>query len=245
MSGGISMSIHTDVPQSLLNRLKQVSTATVLTGLWRMGYERTFMEGVRLLIPGRRLAARARTLRFLPTRPDLREEVTKGPDSPVYRAMELCGPGDALVIDAMRMPYACIGGDVRFLQLKMQGADGIVSDGGIRDIGTISGYGLVVYGAELTPKVGAMDFLFYDWNLPIQCGGVLVKPGDVVVGDEAGVVVVPAPLVEKIVAYAEETEQAEEFVKRLIQKEKCNPGKYYPLNDEAWRLFRESRKKVK
>jgi hypothetical protein len=70
------MSIHTDVPQSLLNRLKQVSTATVLTGLWRMGYERTFMEGVRLLIPGRRLTARARTLRFLPTRPDLREEVT-------------------------------------------------------------------------------------------------------------------------------------------------------------------------
>ena len=231
-----------EVPQSLLDRLKKVGTATVLTGLLKKGYEKTFMEGVRPLTPGRQLAARARTIRFLPTRPDLREEVTRGEESPIYQAMALCGPGDALVMDAMRLPYGCIGGDVRFLQLKMNGADGIVTDGGIRDVPTIADYGLVVYAASPTPKVGSTDFLFYDWDLPIQCGGVLVRPGDVVMGDEAGVVVIPAPLVEEMVCYAEETEEAEEFAKQLIEKEGCNPGRYYPLNDEAMRLFRESKK---
>ena len=232
-----------EVPQSLLDRLNKVSTPTVLTGLLKRGYTKTFMEGVRPMTPGRRLAARARTLRFLPTRPDLQEEVTRGEESPIYRAMELCGPGDALVMDAMRLQYACIGGDVRFLQLKMAGAEGIVTDGGIRDVPTIAEYGLVVYAGAPTPKVGSSDFLFYDWDLPIQCGGVLVRPGDVVMGDEAGVVVIPAPLVEEVLAYAEETEEAEEFAKQQIEKEGCNPGRYYPINDETMRLFRESKGK--
>lgn len=231
-----------EVPQSVLDKLKKVSTPTILTALWRKGYTKTFMEGVRSLTPERRLAARARTLRFLPTRPDLAQEVTRGEESPIYQAMALCGPGDALVMDAMRLPYACVGGDMRVLQLKMNGAEGIVCDGGIRDVPTIAEYGLVVYAANSTPKVGASDMLFYDWNLPIQCGGVLVRPGDVVVGDEAGVVVIPAPLAEEVAAGAEEAEEAEEFVKELIQKEGCSPGKYYPLTDEAWRLFRQSRR---
>ena len=230
-----------EVPQSVLDRLKKVCTATVLTTLWKKGYAKTFMEGVRPLTPGRCMAARARTLRFLPTRPDLAKEVIRGEESPIYQAMALCGPGDALVMDAMRLPYACIGGDVRMLQLKINGAEGIVSDGAIRDVPTIAEYGLIVYAANPTPKVGASDMLFYDWNLPVQCGGVLVRPGDVVMGDEAGVVVIPAPLAEEIVATAEETEEAEEFVKQLIEKEGCNPGRYYPLTDESMRLFRESR----
>lgn len=233
-----------EVPQSLLDRLKNVGTPTVLTALWKKGYEKTFMEGVRPMTPGRRLAARARTLRFLPTRPDLRDEVTRGEDSPIYRAMELCGPGDALVLDAMRMPYACIGGDVRFLQLKMRGAEGLVTDGGLRDVPTIAGYGLVVYAAALTPKVGSMDILFYDWDLPVQCGGVLVRPGDVLVGDEAGVVVVPPGLAEYVAEYAEEMEEAEAWVKERIEREGCNPGRYYPVSDATMKLFREEKRRT-
>lgn len=230
-----------DVPQSVLDCLRRVSTPTVLGALWRKGYEKSFMEGVRLLTPGRRLAARARTLRFLPTRPDLREEVNRGEEAPIYKAMALCGPGDALVVDAMRLPYACIGGDVRFLQLKMNGAEGIVTDGGIRDITAIAEYGLVVYAANPTPKVGTSDMLFYDFDLPIQCGGVLVRPGDVVMGDEAGVVVVPAPLAEEVAAYAEENEEVEKLVKALIEKERCIPGRYYPITEEMRRLYRQSK----
>jgi regulator of RNase E activity RraA len=230
-----------EVTKSVLERLKEVATPTVLGFLRRKGYGKVFMEHLRPLTPGQRLAARARTLRFLPTRPDLRDEVTRGEHSPIYKAMELCGSGDALVVDAMRLPYACIGGDVRFLQLKMNGAEGIVTDGGIRDVPTIKAYGLVVYAANPTPKAGPSDMLFYDWDLPIQCGGALVRPGDVLVGDEAGVVVIPAAMAEEAAGYAEEHEEAEEFVKELIEKEGCNPGRYYPIDDETMRLFKEAK----
>ena len=232
-----------NVPQALLDRLKRVGTGTVVTALEIKGYMEIFMEGVRSLTPGKRLAARARTLRFLPSRPDLYDEVNQGEGSPIYKAMALCGPGDALVVDAMGLSYASIGGDVSFLQLKMNLAEGIVTDGGIRDISAIAEYGLVVYAANPTSKIRANDLLFYDWGLPIQCGGVLVRPGDVVMGDESGVVVVPAPLVEETVSFAEEREEIEEFVKGMIEKEGCNPGRYYPVNEEVMRLFQAVKKR--
>jgi regulator of RNase E activity RraA len=125
----------------------------------------------------------------------------------------------------------------------MNHAEGIVTDGGIRDVPTIEGYGLVVYAANPTPKAGPSDIVFYDWDLPIQCGGALVRPGDVVVGDEAGVVVIPAPLAEEAASYSIEHEEAEEFAKGLIEKEGCNPGRYYPITEETMRLFRETKKK--
>jgi len=229
------------VPQSLLERLKKVSTATVWDQLWAMGYRKIFMEGVRSMTPGRRLAARARTLRFLPTRPDLVEEVYHGEESPNCRAMALWGPGDALVIDAMRMPYACIGGDVVFLQLKMNGADGLVTDGGIRDVPAMAKYGFPVYVGSPTPLAHS-DLFYYDFDLPIQCGGALVRPGDVVMGDESGVVVIPAHLVEEVVPLAEESEESEVFIKQLVEKEGCTPMKYYGTG-EGIRQFREAKEK--
>jgi regulator of RNase E activity RraA len=157
--------------------------------------------------------------------------------------MALCNPGDVLVVDTGGMPYASIGGDIKFMQLQMQGADGIVTDGAVRDVAGLTSYGLIVYARSRTPKAGPVDILPYEGNVAIQCGGALVLPGDVIVGDDAGVVVVPAQVAEEVVTKAEEYEECELFIKELIRKEKCPPGKYYVPNEETWRLFREYKRK--
>ncbi len=235
-----------EVPQAILDRYKKVATPTVLGTLRRYGFDRIFLEDVYPMTPGKRLAARARTLRFLPARPDLAKEVARGENSPEYQAMALCGPGDVLVVDGLGVPYMSIGGDVKFLQLKMRHADGIVCDAGIRDKDICAGeYGLVIYARRRTPAIGMPFGVPYQANVDIQCAGILVRPGDVMVGDDDGVVVVPKALAEQVVAEAEEHEQIEAFVKGRIEQEGCAPGKYYPVNDLSRRLYEESKKKSK
>ncbi len=230
-----------DVPQSILDRFKKVSTATIWSALNRKGYTRCFMEEVHLMTPGRRLAARARTLRFLPNRPDLQKEVRIGEGGPEYKAMSTCGPGDVLVCDALGIKYASIGGDVKLLQLKMNGADGVVTDGAIRDLDIVATYGFTIYARGRTPT-GGVPLDPYQPNVDIQCAGVLVRPGDVLVGDNDGVVVVPSHLAQEVLEWAEEHEELEEVVKEQIQIEKCVPGRYYPPGDAAHRLLEAKRK---
>ena len=229
-----------EIPQSILDRYQRVSVATVYTALGINRGIRCFMEGVQPMTPGKRMAARARTLRCLPPRPDFYEEVTQGEDSPEYRAMALCGPGDALVVDFMRLPYATDLGDVKLLQLRMQGADGFVTDGAIRDLDVIATYGFAVFAQRRTPT--ALEYgKAYEENVPIQCAGVLVKPGDLIAADDDGVVVVPAALAEEVIEWVEEHEEAEEHVKRQILETRARPGRFYPPTDELKEELRRSR----
>ena len=230
-----------DVPEALLERYRKVAIPTVEDILRGKGYVNIFMEGVCPLTPGRRLAARARTLRYVPSRPDFQRVVSRGEESPPYQAMARCGPGDALVVDALRLPHTSVVGDVILLQLQMQNAAGVVTDGGIRDLATVATYGLAVFAGARTHKGGTPHILPCDFDLPVQCGGVLVRPGDVVVGDDDGVLVVPALLAEEVIGEAEEREEMEEFAKEKIQQERCPPGRYYPITEEVARLFRQSR----
>ena len=218
---------NNDVPQEILDRFKRVATATVNTALQYRGHEKNVMEDVYLMTPGKHLAARARTFRFLPQRPDLKAEVTLGENSPEYKAMALCGPGDVFVVDALGVPYGGIGGDVKFLQLKMQRAEGLVTDGAIRDLNAVAAYGLTLYARRRTPGTGWPHIIGYEGNVDIQCGGVLVRPSDVIVGDDDGVVVVPAAWAKEVVQWAEEHERVEEYIIAKIQEENCVPGRYY------------------
>ena len=109
----------TDVPQAVLERYKRVALTTVEHVLHPRGYTNIFMEGVRPLTPGKRLAARARTLRYVPHRPDFRKVVSRGEESPPYQAMALCGPGDALVVDGLGFHDIAVLGDTMTLQPKM------------------------------------------------------------------------------------------------------------------------------
>lgn len=228
-----------DVPQSVLDGFKKLPVATVFGTVRSLGWEQCVMEDVRPFTPGKRLAARARTLRFLPLREDLRAETMKGEESPEYRAMARCGPGDVLVADILGRRWAAIGGDVKLFQLAMNKADGVVCDGGIRDLDVIveEEYGLIIYARERT-IVGGAGLTPAEENLDIQCGGVLVRPGDVLVGDDDGVVVVPSWLAEEALEHATEHEEVENYIKVKIKAENVRPGKYYPPSPEVFDEYR-------
>jgi 5-oxopent-3-ene-1,2,5-tricarboxylate decarboxylase / 2-hydroxyhepta-2,4-diene-1,7-dioate isomerase len=233
------------VPQEILDRFKKLPVATIWNHVVKdAGVPLPFMENVHLWTPGKRLASRARTLRFLPPRPDLLAETQLGADAPEYRAMARCGPGDVLVADIMGNARSCIFGDVKALQLKMNRADGIVTDGAIRDLDVMNdeGYGLIIYARARTPYASAPWGIPAEENVDIQCGGALVRPGDVLVGDGDGVVVVPSWFAEECAAICEDHEGVETYIKQKIEAEGVAPGKYYPPTPAMWEEYRAAQK---
>ncbi len=227
------------VPQvavaATLDALRALSVATLVDALNRKGYRTCYMQGVRSLFPGEKLAGRAITLRFLPARPDLLEETRRGPDSPEYRAMDMCGPGYVLVVDGMGLPYASIGGEIKFHLLKQRRAEGIVTDAAVREAALVHEYGLKLFAQNSTAKQGTLDFLPYGVNEYVHCGGVLVRPGDYVVGEDDGVVVVPHHIVGDVIREAHEHRRLEQFILRRIEEENVSPGHYYPIGDPGMR----------
>ena len=234
-----------EVPQHILDRFKNLPVATVWHTVHRYaGVPLPFMENVRTFTPGQRLAARARTMRYLPPRPDLAATLPTGEDAIDYRAMGRCGPGDVLVVDIMGNASPAVFGDVKGLQLRMNNADGVVSDGGIRDLDIMlkEVYGLIIYARDRTPYGGGPWALPAEENVNIQCGGALVRPGDVLVGDDDGVVVVPSWFAEECAELAEVHEDAETMIKERILAEGVIPGKYYPPGPEIFEKVRAARK---
>ena len=201
-----------EVSQEVLYGLKAIPTATVYNAVRHFGSVFNVCEGLVNLTPGQRLAARARTLRFLPN----------------------CGPGDALVVDISGARKDVVAGDVKLLQLAMNNADGVVIDGAIRDLDVLidEGYDLTVY-AKYRSFHGNPEFAPAEENVQINCGGALVRPGDVLVGDNDGVLVVPSWMAEAALEWAVEHEDAENYVKEKIRAENCPPGRYYPPTAET------------
>ena len=227
------------IPDETLEVLRAIPTQTLIDALWVKNWPMSYIEGALPLQQGQHLAGRAVTLRFVPHRPDLAQDKSKGEDSAEYVAIEMCGPGEVLVIDAMGWKYSSVGGDIKFLRMKQLGAGGLVTDGGVRDSVSLKEYGFPVYSASLTAKQGPAEFWPWQVNDAIQCGGVLVRPGDALVGDDDGVVVVPRGIVDEVIEIAHRREEVEEVVKAQLEIEQCSPGKYYPFNDATWDLFEE------
>ena len=228
------------VSDEIIERFKKVAVSTVFGALSALGYMPCFMKGVRAFTPGNHLVGTARTLRFIPPRPDIAAEVIHGADSPEYRAMASCQKGEVLVCDAMGVQYGSIGGDVKLLQLKMVGAAGVVTDGAIRDLDVVKTYGLAVFAQDRTlsggPQEGVMP---YQENVTVACGGVAVRPGDLIVGDDDGVVVVARSIILDVLEWAEDHEISEEYIKERIQIENVAPGKYY--NPETFKRLTQER----
>ena len=184
------------IPHRTLEVLKKIPTQTLVDALWVKGWPMGYVEGARPLQLGQHMAGRTVTLRFVPHRPDLAEDKPNGDQSAEYVAFELCGPGEVLVIDAMRWAYSSIGGDIKFLRLHQRGVGGLVTDGGARDSNSLKEYGFPVYSASTTAKQGPASSGALAGERAIQCGGVLVRPGDAVVGDDDSVVIVPRAVVD-------------------------------------------------
>ena len=222
-----------------LETLRHIPTQTLIDALWVKGWPMSFIHGAKPLQLGQKMAGRAVTLRFVPHRPDLAQDKPKGEQSAEYVAFELCGPDEVLVIDAMGWEYSSIGGDIKFLRLRQRNVGGLVTDGAVRDSISLKEYGFPVYSAATTAKQGPAEFWPWQVNDAVQCGRVLVRPGDAVVGDDDGAVVVPRILVDEVIQIAQEREEVEGVIKAQLVEEECSPGKYYPFNDQTWKLFEE------
>ena len=227
------------VSDEKLQILSAIPTQTLIDALWVMNWPMSMIEGALPLQAGQKLAGRAVTLRFVPHRPDLAADKPKAEQSAEYVAFELCGPGEVLVIDAMGWQYSSIGGDIKFYRLFQRQVGGLVTDGAVRDTASLKDYGFPVYSAAATAKQGPAEFWPWEGNEAIQCGGVLVRPGDAIIGDDDGVVVIASSMVDEVIRIAHEREEVEEVIKAQLKLEKCSPGKYYPFNDTTWELFKE------
>ena len=231
------MTVDTPITDEQLEVLRGIPSQTIIDALWVKGYPSTMIEGARPLRTGQQMAGRAVTLRYVPHRPDLADDKPKGEESAEYVAFELCGPTEVLVIDALGWKYSSVGGDIKFFRLFRRKVGGLVTDGSVRDSVSLLEYGFPVYSYSTTAKQGPADFWPWQVNDAIHCGGVLVRPGDGVVGDDDGAVVVPRAMVNEVIRLAEERHAVEEVVKAQLAVEDVSPGKYYPFNDRTWELY--------
>jgi len=225
--------------------LRRVSTATLTSQLLRRGLRSTFIRGLVPTRPDLRLVGRAFTLRYVPAREDLAFQVDFDNEANVQRlAVESVGPGDVLVIDARGELGAASLGDILATRIARRGAAGVVTDGCLRDSPGFAAIDLPVYYRAPHASLSSIAHHPVDLNVPIGCGGVLVLPGDVLVGDAEGVLVIPAHLAEEVARGAAEQELVEEFAIERVREGASILG-LYPLGEErraeyeAWLIDRE------
>src|SRR5829696_1468053 len=184
------------------DKLKTVSTATLCTALFKRGLRNQFIQDVHPLnsLAGP-MVGEAYTLRYIPAREDLNAlSVFQDRAHPQRRAVEECPPGAVLVIDSRKDPRAASAGSILVTRLMKRGAAGVVTDGGFRDSPEIAQLAIPAYHNRPSAPTNLTLHQALDINGPIGCGDVAVWPGDVVVGDAEGVVVIPARLAEEIAA---------------------------------------------
>ncbi|HUZ63832.1 MAG TPA: ribonuclease activity regulator RraA [Acetobacteraceae bacterium] len=225
-----------------IEKLRHVSTATLTTQLFKRGLRNTFIQGARPLAPySGNLVGPAFTLRNIPAREDLDHVgVFADPEHPQRKAIETIPPGHVLVIDCRGDTRAASGGQILATRLQQRGIAGIVSDGGMRDAGPIGEMKFPVFCATPSAPLNLAIHHAIDMNVPVACGGVAVYPGDIMVGDADGVVVIPAALADEVANDAAEQERMEEFLLTRIQAGAPLRGTYPPSDEtraayEAWR----------
>jgi regulator of RNase E activity RraA len=230
-----------------LANLRRVSTATLTTQLFKRGLRNTFIHGVRRISrPGPNLVGPAFTLRNIPSREDLDQlKVFEDPEHPQRRSIETVPAGHVLVVDCRGDTRAASAGGILLARLEVRGAAGFVSDGCVRDTPEIAGMAFPVFCAGGSAPLNLVRHHAADFQRPIGCGGVAVYPGDVIVGDGEGVVVVPAHLADEVAADAAEQESLESFVIEEIKAGKALPGVYPPNDATRARYAQWKRKRTK
>jgi len=165
---------------------------------------------------------------MVPQRPDIAGDKPAGMESPEYEAFEKCGPNEVLVISSVG-PWESTGGDIKFLRLKQRNVGGLVTDGSVRDTDELIGYGFPVFSFSTTAKQGPAFMQPWECDGVIECGKVVVRPGDAIIGDQDGVVVVPAAVAEKVYELAHGREVVEGIIKEELIKSEPAPRSCLPL----------------
>ncbi len=216
-------------------KLKTVSTATICTALFKRGLRTQFIQDVRPLNPAAGpMVGEAFTLRYIPAREDLNPiTVFQDRAHPQRKAVEECPPGAVFVIDSRKDPRAASAGAILVTRLMVRGVAGVVTDGGFRDSPEIAQLAIPAYHSRPAAPTNLTIHQALDINVPIACGDAPVWPGDVVVGDGEGVVIIPGHLADEIADEALEMTAFEDFVTEEVEKGRSILGLYPPTDEQA------------
>ncbi|CAN5396700.1 ribonuclease activity regulator RraA [soil metagenome] len=221
-------------------KLRTVSTATLTAQLLKRGFHNTFLQGLYPLRPDLRLVGYAFTLRYVPAREDLTDTLYDNTKNMQRVAVETISQDQVLVIDARGDVRGATLGNILATRLKARGAAGLVTDGALRDT---PGFQTLDLPAYIQAPHAATSFTIHhplEMNVPIGCAGVLIMPGDVIVGDGEGVVAIPAQVSESVAVDAYEQERLEEFIQAQVAAGASILGVYPPDEQtiaeyNAWR----------
>lgn len=218
--------------EALIARIERVATATLSSLLRGRGIVNATIDGLQPSQPGTRMTGVARTLRYVPNREDLFRTHGGGYNAQ-KRAVDSLQPGEVLVMDARGETRSGTLGDIIALRARTLGAAGIVTDGGVRDLGAVTEIGIPTYHSGAHPSVLGRWHVPWGVDETIACGGTAVQPGDVIVADDDGILVIPPAIVRELVDEAEVQEAEEAFIARMVEEGHPVDG-LFPM-DASWR----------
>ncbi len=227
----------------LLSAFRSVSTATLTTVLLKKGIRKSWMHGPKPLAGGHdRVVGEAFTMRFVPAREDLATPESWASPRSTRAAIEDMPPGVIAVADAMGVTGAGIFGDILTVRMRKRGVTGLVTDGVVRDAVGVLASALPVWCAGVAAPASVIGLTFVGWQEPIGCGGCAVFPGDVIVADGDGAVVIPQALAAEVATLGVEQERFEAWVVAEVEKGEKLPG-LYPPNEATRARYEADRKR--
>jgi regulator of RNase E activity RraA len=229
----------------LFDKLMRVGLESAWSLVTAEGYPQNFINELSPLKANTRMVGRARTMRYLPNRKDVRDKLYAAGPQLNYKSAEEAQPGDVLVFDAGGETRAGVSGGVTTIRFLVRGGAGLVIDGAMRDVPELEAMPIQTYMRRGHAASVAPLMMSVDYQVPVRIGSVTVIPGDILVGESTGILVIPAAIAEKIADKALEHDEQEEFQRELLLKGESIVG-VYPMNDATRARFNEWRaKKVK
>ena len=228
----------------LFDKLMRVGLESASSLVTAEGYPQNFINELSPLKANTRMVGRARTMRYLPNRKDVRDKLYAAGPQLNYKSAEEAQPGDVLVFDAGGETRAGVSGGVTTIRFLVRGGAGLVIDGAMRDVPELEAMPIQTYMRRGHASSVAPLMMSVDYQVPVRIGGVTVIPGDILVGESTGILVIPAAIAEKIADKALEHDEQEEFQRELLLKGESIFG-VYPMNDATRKRFEEWRAKRK
>jgi 5-oxopent-3-ene-1,2,5-tricarboxylate decarboxylase/2-hydroxyhepta-2,4-diene-1,7-dioate isomerase len=218
-------------------KLESVATATLSSQLRKRGLNNVSIDGLQATRPDRRVVGLARTLRYVPNREDL-FKTHGGGFNAQKRAIDSVNEGEILVMEARGEKGTGTVGDILALRAQVRGAAAIITDGGVRDYTAVAGLEMPTYFANPHPAVLGRRHIPWDTDITIACGGATVQPGDIIVADSDGILVIPPAIAEELVEDCIRQEKEEAFIFEMVQQGNSVDG-LYPMNAEWQGRYRE------
>jgi regulator of RNase E activity RraA len=229
---------------STIEKLKNITTGTITTILLKKGIRRSWMAGAMPLgFSGKRVVGPAFTLRFVPVREDLATPASWSAPISTRSAIEAMPPDCVVVADAMGVTGAGIFGDILCMRMVKRGVTALITDGVMRDKHGVVATGLPVWCAGMAAPASVNQLTFVGWEEPIGCGGCAIFPGDIIVADDDGAVIIPKDLADFVADGGAEHELLESWLVQEVEKGAKLPGLYPPNEEntkryEAWKKSR-------